>query len=91
MQEGRARCSGRSGLATGTENRREMRRVERGRDSKAGREGEKREGRHRVGDKESLQVTLCGGAITTGGPKAADAAIRGRPHEGNRALGFGKR
>lgn len=39
VQEGRAGCSGRSGLATGTENRKEMKRGKRGRDSTAGREG----------------------------------------------------
>lgn len=32
VQEGQAGCSGPSGLATGTENRREMNRVKRGRD-----------------------------------------------------------
>lgn len=39
VQEGRAGCSGRSGLATGTENRKEMKRGKRGRDSTAGGEG----------------------------------------------------
>lgn len=76
VQEGQAGCSGRSGLATGTENRREMKRGKRGRETaqQAGK-GEKREGRRRAGLGETPQVTPLwwGGhnrRVTT------DAAIR---------------
>lgn len=59
VQEGRAGCSGRSGLATGTENRREMKRGKRRREiaQQVGK-SKKREGRRRVGQRESFQVIL---------------------------------
>lgn len=41
MQEGQAGCSGRSGLATGTENRREMKRVKKRETLQQGGKGEK--------------------------------------------------
>lgn len=92
VQEGRAGCSGRSGLATGTENRREMKRGKRKREiaQQVGM-SKKREGRRRVGQRESFQVTPLWREVTTGGPKAADAANRGGLRERSRALGFGKR
>lgn len=76
MQEGQAGCSGRSGLATGTENRREMKRVKRRETPQQGR-GEE-EGKSGWGR----------GSASRGRPSEGWAARQGQA--GHLALGRGR-
>lgn len=88
VQEGQAGCSGRSGLATGTENRREMKRVKRRETLQQGEGG----GRKPQGRAKGVPAgDTSGWAVRTGGHKAADAAGGGGWHGRGRALGFGER